>query len=336
MSQRERTAIGSGASFILHHDDFLAVTGDHPKLEKVVDTDAHEGPVYVAGEDALYFTSVPQTTDIPVAGSRQVALRRVQLQGTQFPLPISAVTTIREDANMANGMILDRNGGLLICEQGTRSQLGRISRMNLATGSVETVVDQWRNLRFNSPNDVVAKSDGTIWFTDPSYGYLQGFRPQPMIGNYVYRYDPLTDSTRVVADNFTKPNGLAFSPDEQVLYINDSGSNTYPDSYVSGPHHILAFDVIEGRNLSNQCLFAVIVPGFPDGMKVDERGNVYVSSFSGVQVYNPSGDLLGEIMVPNAVNFIFGGADNNILFITNDTSIWAATLQTAGAVPPTA
>ncbi|NDJ53382.1 MAG: SMP-30/gluconolactonase/LRE family protein, partial [Chloroflexi bacterium] len=179
-------------------------------------------------------------------------------------------------------------------------------------------------------------SDGTIWFTDPSYGYLQGFRPKPMVGDFVYRYDPHTERISVVADNFNKPNGIAFSPDESVLYINDSGANQEPGNYyVDKPHHILAYDLLEGRHLINQRLFAVTHPGFPDGMKCDAQGNVYVAAFSGVQVFNPLGDLIGEIMVPNTVNFTFGGPGNNILFITDDTAIWAATLEATGAIRPT-
>jgi gluconolactonase len=225
---------------------------------------------------------------------------------------------------MANGMTLDQAGRLLICEQGTRSEHGRISRLNLKTGAIETIVDQWAGVRLNSPNDVVVKRDGTIWFTDPSYGYLQGFKPVPLVGDYVYRYDPRSGRLSVVADSFDKPNGLAFSPDESVLYIGDSGAIQAPNSYdVRRPHHVIAYDVRDGRHLANSRLFAVTTPGFPDGIKVDAAGHVYVSAFSGVQVFNPSGDLIGEIRLPGAVNFTFGGSDNNIIYITADTAIWA-------------
>jgi gluconolactonase len=193
------------------------------------------------------------------------------------------------------------------------------------------VVDQWFGLRLNSPNDVVVKGDGTIWFTDPSYGFLQGFKGEPLIGDYVYRYDPQTGHLAVVADSFNKPNGLAFSPDESILYIGDSGAIQEPTSYyVNLPHHVLAFEVQGGRHLANGRLFAVTTPGFPDGIKVDSAGRVYVSAFSGVQVFNPSGDFIGEIQLPGAVNFTFGGPDHNILFITADSAIWAAVLQATG------
>jgi gluconolactonase len=324
----------SSHPFIAYDAAFAAVVGDTPRLAKVVDTDAHEGPVYVAEEDALYFTSLPRPTDVPSPGSRSVAVRRLALDGDRFPLSQEHLATIREPANMANGMALDREGRLLICEQGTRFEPGRISRLDPRTCIVETVVEQWSGLRLNSPNDVVCKSDGTIWFTDPSYGSLQCFKDAPQVGDYVYRYDPRTDRLSVVVDSFDKPNGLAFSPDERVLYIGDSGYVHGPNDYaVDRPHHVLAFDVLDGRHLAHGRLFAVTTPGFPDGVKTDAAGRVYVSAFSGVQVFSPAGDLLGEIHLPGAVNFTFGGRANTTLFITTDTAIWAASLQATGAQP---
>lgn len=318
--------------FISHAAEFGAVMGERPRLVKVIETDAHEGPVYVRGEDALYFTTVPQPSDDPFPGCRRVAIKRLALDGDRFPVSPGRMTTVREAANGANGMTLDPQGRLLVCEQGSWAEPGRISRLDLHTGVVETVVDAWRGLRLNSPNDVVVRRDGTIWFTDPSYGYWQGFKPAPMVGDYVYRYDPCTTSLSVVADSFDKPNGLAFSPDEATLYIADSGAIQGPGTYYANrPHHVLAYDVREGRHLVNGRLLAVITPGFPDGLKVDSEGRVYVSSASGVLVYNPSGDLIGEIrLAGGVVNFTFGGLHNNILFITAETAIWAAMLQATG------
>jgi gluconolactonase len=320
--------------FVAHDGAFAAVVGDAPRLAKVVDVDAHEGPVYVAEEDALYFTSLPTPTDVPLPGSRSVAIKRLALAGDRFPLGPEHLSTVREPANMANGMALDRRGRLLVCEQGTRFEPGRIARLDPRTGRLETVVEQWAGLRLNSPNDVVEKSDGTIWFTDPSYGSLQGFKDAPQIGDYVYRYDPRTDHLGVVADSFDKPNGLAFSPDEHVLYVGDSGFVHGPNDYaVHRPHHVIAFDVLDGRHLANGRLFAVTTPGFPDGIKVDAAGRVYVSAFSSVQVFSPLGDLIGEIRLAGAVNVAFGGRQNTTLFITTDTAIWAASLQAVGAQP---
>jgi gluconolactonase len=145
----------------------------------------------------------------------------------------------------------------------------------------------------------------------------------------VYRWD----GTLTVVGEFDKPNGIAFSPDERVLYVTDSGANQEEGSfYVGRPHHIIAFDVDEGR-LQDARLFAVTTPGFPDGIKVDSEGRVYASSFTGVQVLGPSGELLGEIELEGAVNFVFGGPDRNVLFITTDGAIWAAVLKARGPKP---
>jgi gluconolactonase len=309
------------------------VLGDSPRLVRVAGTDAHEGPVYVPGEDALYFTTLPKKRDVP-PGAPLVSIKRVALDGYRFPVGGDAVTVVREDANAANGMALGHDGRLVVCEQGSRSDHAAITSFDPRTGTVEDLVGSWRGLRLNSPNDVVVKSDGSIWFTDPSYGWLQGFRPEPQLGDFVYRFDPAAGRTEVVADSFDKPNGLCFSPDESVLLVGDSGANQEPDSfYVDRPHHVLAYDVVDGGRLAGERLFAVVSPGFPDGIKVDSAGRVYVSSASGVQVFSRSGDLIGEIRLPGAVNFTFGGPGRDILFITTDDSIWAAVLGATGPPP---
>jgi gluconolactonase len=276
-------------------------------------TNAHEGPVYLAGEHALYFTTLPEP-----GGKRPVVdIKRLALE-------TGAVSMVRADANVANGMALAPDGRLVVCEQHPAA----ISLLNPATGRAETLVDSWRGLRLNSPNDVVVKSDGTLWFTDPSYGHLQGFRPEPETGDYVYRYDPAGGRLNVVADSFDKPNGIAFSPDESTLYVTDSGANQEPGSYyVDRPHHIVAFDVLEGRHLGPGRLFAVTTPGFPDGLKVDSEGRVYASAASGVLVFDPSGDLIDEIELPGAVNFAFGGPGRDVLYVTTDDAVWAVQLD---------
>lgn len=328
---RSTSTLAVAEQFRVDDRAFHAVLGGDPRLELVVATDAHEGPVYVADEDALYFTSLPRPTDIPAPGYRTVAIRRLQLDDDRVPLEPERVTTLVERTNTANGMALDRDGRLVVCEQGTLSEHAAIGRIDSTTGRHETLVDNWGGLRLNSPNDVVVASDGAIWFTDPSYGYLQGFRPEPQVGDFVYRYDPHAGRLTVVADGFDKPNGLVLSPDESVLYVTDSGANQEAGSYYADrPHHIQAFDVAGGRRLVNRRLFAVTTPGFPDGIEVDTEGRVYASAFSGVQVFTPDGDLIGEIRLPGAVNFTFGGADRNVLFITADDAIWAATLAATG------
>ncbi|HSD24098.1 MAG TPA: SMP-30/gluconolactonase/LRE family protein [Solirubrobacterales bacterium] len=318
----------AATAFVTEDARFAAVRGEAPRLTRVVETDAHEGPVYVADEDALYFTTLPATRSVPAPGPPLAKVKRIALDGERFPLEPDRVSTVREDANVANGMTLDLEGRLVACEQGTRSQHAAVTRFDLDSCRIATLADGWRGLPLNSPNDVIIKGDGTLWFTDPSYGHLQGFRPPPALGDYVYRLDPANGGLSVVADSFDKPNGLAFSPDESILYVGDSGANQEPGSYYpSRPHHIRAFDVVEGRRLEKERLFCVTNPGFPDGIKVDAAGRVYASSFSGVQVFDPEGALLGEIRLPGAVNFTFGGPDRNVLFITADDAVWAAVLN---------
>jgi gluconolactonase len=278
----------------MHSAPALAVA-----VEKLLDVDAHEGPVVAGG--GLYFTTVPR--------DGVVAIERLDLETLD-------VSTFASQTRRANGMTLADDGSLLVCEQGSFTERARVARYDLATGEAETVVDEWRGLPLNSPNDVVQSSDGAIWFSDPSYGFLQGFRPAPVTGDYVYRHDPATSRTSVVADGFDKPNGLAFSPDERVLYVGDS----------ERPHHVVAFDVVLGRRLRNRRLFAVIAPGYPDGIKVDDAGRVYVSCATGVQVFSPDGDELGEIAVPGAVQFAFAG---HRLLIVNDSAVWSADLKGA-------
>jgi gluconolactonase len=317
-------ARSSAPGFTSHGAGFDAVLGDCPRLAPVLACDAHEGPVYFPEEDALYFTTLPR----PERGVPQVAIKRIQLDGERFALEPDRLSVVVADANVANGMTRGPDGRLLVCEQGTLVEPARIALLDRASGARETLVDAFDGRPLNSPNDVVATSDGSIWFTDPSYGYLQGFRPRPVTGDCVYRFDGVLS---VVAEGFDKPNGLAFSPDERVLYVGDSGANQEPGSYYpERPHDITAFDVGAG-DLTGRRQFARTTPGFPDGIKVDSVGRVYASSSSGVQVFAPGGALLGEIRLPGAVNFTFGGPGRNVLFITADDAIWAAVLEAKGA-----
>ena len=262
------------------------------QLTWLVETDAHEGPVFVAAEDALYFTTQRPEVDI----------RRLDLASGE-------VGVVRADANVANGMTLGADGRLVVCEQHPAA----IALVDRSTGERETLVDAFEGLPLNSPNDVVARSDGSIWFTDPAYGFLQGFRPRPEHPDAVYRWSD--GALARVASAFDKPNGLAFSPDESVLYVGDSGA----------PRHVVAFDVT-GDEVGRGRVFATIAPGYPDGLKVDARGRVYVSFADGVQVLDPGGARIGTIELPGAVNFCFG-RDERVLFITTDDAIWAAELS---------
>jgi gluconolactonase len=278
------------------------------QLVKVADVDAHEGPVFV--ESSLYFTTLPKHD---MRGFPQVEIKRLLLDG----LSATGVVTLRESANAANGMTLAPDGRLLVCEQGSLTEPARLSLVDRQTGAAEAVVDA----PLNSPNDVVVRSDGTIWFTDPSYGYLQGFRPEPKLGDCVYRYDPACGSLTVAAAGLDKPNGLAFSPDESTLYVGDNGA----------PKELIAFDLEEDARLTARRDLATSAGDHPDGIKVDAAGRIYASSPAGVDVFSPEGDRVGGIDLPGAVNFTFGGPEGNVLYITADTAIWAAVLDAKGA-----
>ena len=272
-------------------------------LDRVAETDAHEGPVYVGEEDALYFTTVRRD---------RVSIKRLALSD-------GTASVVREDAKMANGMALSPDGRLVVCEQGTLTEPARISLVDRLSGEAETIVEDADGLPLNSPNDVVVAKDGGIWFTDPSYGWLQGFRPPPRLGDRVYRYDPAACRLTVVADSLDKPNGLAFSPDEGVLYVGDNGA----------PHHLLAFDFEGDAPLTGRREVAVSTPEHPDGIKVDADGRIYATFAGGIQVLGADGDLVGEIELPGAVNLTFGGPGGNVLYITADTAIWAAVVSSS-------
>jgi len=281
-------------------------------LRRVAETDAHEGPVYTA-EHALYFTTTGG------------AVKRLGLASGEVSEVTSGVTR-------ANGMALGLDGRLVVCEQGSMTEPARISCVDRATGEIEVLADACRGSRLNSPNDVVVRIDGSIWFTDPSYGFLQGFRPPPEGGDHVYRRDGRTGEVEVVADSFDKPNGIALSPDHRVLYVTDSGANQEEGSfYADRPHHVKAFDIEDGRRLVNQRVLCVVSPGFPDGIKCDSQGRVYVSFAGGVQIYGPAGRRAGEIELPAAVNFTFGGPARDVLYITTDDAVWAAVPNARGA-----
>jgi gluconolactonase len=277
--------------------------------------------VYLPDEDALYVTSVPRPAS---------ALKRIALSGA-LPVEADAISTLDVALAMPNGMTIDHRGRLVVCEQGDHCNDARVSRVDPQTGRRTTVADGWRGWRLNSPNDVAVAPDGAVWFTDPSYGYLHGFRPPPDVGDFVYRCDPVSGQVDAAAGGFDKPNGIALSPDGTTLYVTDSGANQAAGSFhPDRPHQVVAFDVLGGRRLSDRRVVAITAPGIPDGLKVDDDGRIYVSSDDRVLVLAPEGDLLGEILVPGAVNFTFGGPDGNVLFVTADTAVVAVTLAVTG------
>lgn len=273
-----------------------------------------EGPVWFDDLQCLLFSDIP---------NQRILRWAVDATGG------GAISTFRQPSNFSNGQTRDRQGRLVTCEHGLR----RVIRTE-ADGSISVLADSYQGKRLNSPNDVVVQSDGSIWFTDPTYGILSDYEgyqtapEQPVRG--VYRVDAATSEITCVVDDFCQPNGLAFSPDERTLYIADSGASH--DG--AKPRHIRAFDVADGK-LSNDRVFAVIDAGIPDGIRTDMAGNLWSSAADGVHCFAPDGHRLGKIFVPEAVaNMTFGGPRRNRLFITATSSLYAVYLTTTGAQRP--
>lgn len=233
--------------------------------------------------------------------------------------PTDGLSTFRKPSHNTNGNTLDRQGRLISCEHGSRT----VTRTD-DDGSVRTLAGQYDHKQLNSPNDAIVKSDGSVWFTDPPYGIdAKTQKEQPY--NYVFRLDPETGGLRPVVEDFDMPNGLCFSPDEQRLYVADSGS----------PHHIRVFAVGADGALSGGQVFCVIDRGVPDGIRCDAQGRLYSSAGDGVQIFAPDGALIGRILVPETpANLCFGGADRRTLFLTAQTSLYAIDLLAVGATRP--
>jgi gluconolactonase len=275
-----------------------------------------EGPVYFRDGDFLLFSDIPNNRMIRFVPDH------TGLAGTG--------SVYRQPANNTNGHTRDLEGRLISCEHGAR----RVSRTGY-DGRVETLVDSFNGKRLNSPNDVVVKSDGTVWFTDPAYGILsdlEGWRGEKEYGGcYVFRFDPKSGKLDVMEDSFVMPNGIAFSPDEKKLYIADTGQTHDPD----GPHHIRVFDVAEDGKLSGGEVFAECDAGFFDGFRLDTEGRIWTSAGDGVHCYAPDGRLLGKILVPEIVaNVCFGGYKRNRLYICGTTSLYAVLTHVNGCQVP--
>ncbi len=241
-----------------------------------------------------------------------------------------SVSVFRNPSNYSNGNTVDRQGRLVSCEHFAR----RVTRTE-HNGSITVIADRYEGKRLNSPNDVVVKSDGSIWFTDPSYGILidyEGERHESEIGNNnVYRVDAKTGKITIVCSDIDKPNGLAFSPDEKFLYIADSGVS----HKVGGNKHIRRFDVSsDGQTLGKSKIFADCNSGLFDGFRTDSDGRIWTSAGDGVHCYLPDGTLIGKILIPELVaNVTFGGAKLNRLFICGTTSLYSAYLAINGISP---
>ena len=285
------------------------VLGNAPVKQIASGLDWTEGPVWFGDAGCLLFSDIPSN--------------RI-MRWT----PGVGVSVYREPSNYANGHTRDREGRLISCEHGGR----RVTRTE-HDGSITVVADRFQGKRLNSPNDVVVKSDGTVWFTDPHYGILtdyEGWKSEQELPCNVYRADPASGSLDAVATDFNCPNGLAFSPDESRLYIADTGRMFGDD-----PTHIRVFDVDADGALGGGDVFHVVHPGVADGFRVDSDGNLWTSAADGVHCIHPEGSLLGKILVPELVsNVCFGGRAKHRLFITATTSVYAVVLNRTGVQRP--
>jgi gluconolactonase len=268
-----------------------------------------EGPAYVSAGRYLVWSDVPND-------------RMMRYDETS-----NTVSVFRSPSGYSNGNTVDRQGRLVTCEHGNR----RVTRTE-HDGSITVLASHHEGKRLNSPNDVVVKSDGSIWFTDPAYGIdtdYEGHKAESEIGAcHVYRIDPRTGDVRIVADDFVRPNGLAFSPDERRLYVVDTGATHVED----GPRHMRVFDVNDDGTLCGGDVFAACISGLFDGFRLDEAGRIWTGAGDGVHCYDPDGTLIGKVLVPEAVaNVVFGGPKRNRLYICATTSLYAIMLPANGA-----
>lgn len=264
-----------------------------------------EGPVWFGDHDCLLFSDIPNNRILRWSAA-------------------TGVSTFRAPSHFANGHTRDRQGRLVSCEHGSR----RVTRTE-PDGRITVIADSYQGKRLNSPNDVVVKSDGSIWFTDPHYGIVtdyEGHRAPEELPCNVYRVDPATGAIAAVVTDFDCPNGLAFSPDESVLYVAETGRRGARPR----PQHIRRFEV-EGDRLRGGAIWHQITPGAADGFRVDTDGNLWSSAADGVHCLAPSGDLLGKILIPELVsNVCFGGRAKHVLFMTATTSVYALALNRTG------
>jgi gluconolactonase len=267
-----------------------------------------EGPVWFGDHNCLLFSDIPNNR----------TLRWSEQHG---------VSSFLQPSEFANGQTRDREGRLIQCHHRSRC-LTRLEH----NGSSTTLVSQARGQRLNAPNDVVVKRDGSIWFSDPLYGLMndyEGGRQESEQPPALYRLDPSSGEAEAVATDFDGPNGLAFSPDEQLLYVAESGAPgaSEPRQYIR------RFRVNgDGRSLSGGELFHKITPGWADGFRVDEHGNLWCGAADGVHVIAPDGTLLGKVLVPKRVsNLCFGDRFGSRMFLCASTALYALFTNTRGA-----
>lgn len=289
------------ATFEVLDDRFRVYRGDASLEQLATGFRWAEGPVYVPAGRYLLWNDIPNDQ----------MLRWDEMTGS--------VGIFRQPADYANGNTLDHQGRLLTCEQGSR-QVSRTEH----DGRVTSLVDRFEGKRFNSPNDLVVQSDGAVWFTDPAYGIdsnYEGVQAESELdGCHVYRFDPATARTIRVADDFLRPNGLAFSLDERQLYIADTKAN-----------HLRVFDVENGTILRRSRVLAECTAGVFDGIRLDDKGRVWAAAGDGLHCFDADGTLIGKLLIPEPVsNLVFGGLKRNRLFVTATSSVYSILLNFSG------
>src|SRR5262245_10869152 len=302
------------ASFTKLDERFLRLVFGNVHVEKLwTGCRWAEGPAYFAGGRYLVWSDIPND-------------RMLRFDETD-----GSVSVFRQPCFHTNGHTVDREGRLVSCEH-----QGRCVSRTEHDGSRTVIASRFQDKRLNSPNDLVVRSDGSIWFTDPSYGidsdYEGDASPSEVGACPWFAFVLATADCFAVATDFVQPNGIALSPDEQRLYVADTGASHKQD----GPRHIRCFNVgRDGRTLSGGEVFAVCSAGVFDGFRIDVHGNVWTSAADGVHCYSAAGALLGKINIPEVVaNVCFGGRKRNRLFICGTTSLYSVFLNTAGALRP--
>ncbi len=291
----------------IRHDKFRAVIGDDVEIDEIGSGfDFTEGPIWNHVENHLIFSDIPGNI-----------MRRWR--------PDGSIATWRQPSNMANGNAYDRQGRVVTCEHAT----SRITRTE-ADGSVTVLSTHYAGKELNSPNDIVVKSDGSIYFTDPGFGRMEYYglpREQQLPFQGVYRLDPESRALTLLVDNFDQPNGLCFSLDESQLFVNDTMRA-----------HVRVFDVEGNGTLANSRVWAEptvdrdgVPDGAPDGMKIDSQGNLYVTGPGGIHVFDAGATSLGVIYTPQGcANFCWGEDDLKSLFITASTSLYRLRVNVPG------
>ncbi|KAL3425565.1 SMP-30/Gluconolaconase/LRE-like region [Phlyctema vagabunda] len=314
--------------FIIYDERFQAIIGGKPSIEVIgeqKDPFAHEAGVYIPSTAEIFITS----NHLRIGGKKKIQISKVKKVGEAW-----SVEPIEPGIVLANGAV-NYKDGVLFCEQGSLTEPGGLVYMEAqAPYKTEVILSNYHGRWFNSVNDVVIHADGSIWFTDPTYGYDQGIRPLSQIICQTYRYDPATGDIRAMDDSVRRPNGLCFSPDQQTLYITDTdgvhGDTHRPGIYAPArAASIYAFDIIQRHSspfLANKRLFAFADTGIPDGIKCDKAGNVYSGCGDGVHVWTPGGTLIGKIYVPGGcANLCFGKGGE--MFLLNEERMWRAQLD---------